>query len=141
MTVSWQQITAHYRQYQGDRRSVHALAALAERIAGSPLAAGLFGWTSHYDLCIVQNEVDYPNNGPLLRLSSVSKDQLEFRYEDTGIRAKQWHRTVDADDALPRLLGFLGQLRWFPSAVLESMGDKTVGSGRPRGPLPSRQSG
>jgi hypothetical protein len=91
------------------------------------LATGLVGWTSINDLCIVQSDVSHPYDGPLLRLSPVSKNKLEFRYEDTGIKAKQWHRTVDADEALSRLLTFLGQLRWFPAVVLESLGDKTAG--------------
>jgi hypothetical protein len=48
----------------------------------------------------------------------VSRDQLEFRYEDTFMRNKQWHRTVDADDAASHLLKFLDQLRWFPPEML-----------------------
>jgi hypothetical protein len=127
MTKSWREIIERYREYQGDWRSIHALARLAEQINESPLAAGLFAWTSMFDLCIVQRQVAYPYNGPLLRVSPVSGDQLEFRYEDTHDNTKQWHRTVDAEQALPRLLQFLDQLRWFPAAVLGSLGDKTVG--------------
>jgi len=77
-----------------------------------------------FDLCIVQTEVTYPYNGPLLRVSPVSENQLEFRYEDTWDKAKQWHRTIDAEDAMPQLLRFLDQLRWFPRDVLESLDNK-----------------
>jgi hypothetical protein len=71
-----------------------------------------------FDLCVVQTEVSYPYDGPSLRISPVSRDQLEFRYEDTFARNKQWHRTVDADDAASRLLKFLDQQRWFPPEML-----------------------
>jgi hypothetical protein len=54
MTKSWPDIIARYREYQGESRSIHALANLAERINDSPLATGLFAWTSMFDLCIVQ---------------------------------------------------------------------------------------
>lgn len=120
MTKSWPELVAHYRKYQGDWGSIYALQSLAQRINGTPLAGGLFAWTSMFDLCIVQTEVSYPYDGPLLRLSPVSKDQVEFRYEDTHLKTRQWHRTVDAGDVMQRLLGFLEQLHWVPSAVLES---------------------
>ena len=89
------------------------------------MGKGLFGWTSMLDLCIVQTEVSYPYDGPLLRLSPVSDHQIEFRYIDTHDKAQQWHRTVDAEQALPRLIKFLDQLRWFPADVLASVGSDT----------------
>jgi hypothetical protein len=85
------------------------------------LAGGLFAWTSMHDLCIVQRPERYPYDGPVLRVSPVSEGQLEFRYEDTRQRGKQWHRTVDAAEAMPRLLKFLDQLRWFPAETLDSI--------------------
>jgi len=124
MTKPWPEVLAHYVGHNGDRRSIRALAMLARRISEGPLSAGLFAWTSMFDLCIVQTEVTYPYNGPLLRVSPVSENQLEFRYEDTWDKAKQWHRTIDAEDAMPQLLRFLDQLRWFPRDVLESLDNK-----------------
>jgi hypothetical protein len=122
LTKAWEEIAATYQDYAGDRRSIQALAGLAKRINGSPLARGLFAWTSMFDLCIVQTEVnEYPYNGPLLRIAPASADQLEFTYEDTTDKKKQWRRTVDASDAFPRLLKFLDQLRWFPAEVLNSL--------------------
>jgi hypothetical protein len=103
-----------------DRPSLCALAALARRIDTSQLAAGLFAWTSLFDLCIVQGPVSYPYNRPFLRLSPVSGDQIEFRYVDTWNEAKQWSRKVDCAQVGSRLLNFLDQLRWFPKEVLES---------------------
>ena len=127
MTKSWPEIIERYRKYAGDWRSIHALQSLARRINETPLAGGLFAWTSMFDLCIVQTAVSYPYEGPFLRLSPASRDQVQFRYEDTHVDARQWHRTVDADDVMPRLLEFLDQLRWFPAAALESLGGNKLG--------------
>ena len=74
-----------------------------------------------FDLCIVQIPVSHPYNGPLLRISPISEHQIEFRYLDTYEKMQQWHRTVDAEHAWPRLIKFLNQLRWFPADVLESL--------------------
>jgi hypothetical protein len=126
MTKPWPEVLAHYVGHKDDRRSIRALSTLAQRISEGPLSAGLFAWTSMFDLCIVQTEVTYPYNGPLLRVSPVSEDQLEFRYEDTRDKTKQWHRTIDAEDAMPQLLRFLDQLRWFPRDVLESLHSNTT---------------
>jgi hypothetical protein len=123
MTKSWPEIITHYDGVRGDSRSIQALATLARRIADGALSGGKFAWTSMLDLCVVQTEVSYPYNGPLLRISPVSNGQLEFRYEDTMDKTRQWHRTVGADEAFPRLLRFLDQLRWFPAGVLDSVTD------------------
>lgn len=118
MIRPWHDIAAHYASYDGDARSIQAIGELAQRINESHLANGLFAWTSIYDLCIVQTPVTYPYDGPLLRLTPVSATQIEFRYLDTFVHAKQWHRTVDAGKAWARLIKFLDQLRWFPAEVL-----------------------
>lgn len=123
MTQPWPQIVARYEGYKGDQRSIRALEMLARQISQSPLAEGLFAWTSMFDLCIVQTPVSYPYGGPLLQVSPIGEDQIEFRYLDTLEKATQWHRTVGVDQALPRLIKFLDQLRWFPADVLESLAD------------------
>lgn len=125
MTRPWHEIVARYEDYKGDRRSIHALGRLAQRISQSPLAQGLFPSPHMFDLDVLQREVSYPYDGPFLRLSAVSNDQIEFRYVDTWDKAKQWHRTVDADQAWQRLLGFLDQLSWFPAELLEHLNDGT----------------
>jgi len=121
MTRPWPEIVAHYGEYEGEARSIRALAQLTHQISESHLAKGLFAWTSMFDLCIVQRPVSYQYDSPLLRMSPIDKDRLEFRYLDTWEKAKQWHRTVDADQAMPRLIKFLDQLRWFSADVLESV--------------------
>ena len=121
MTQPWPKIVAHYEGYEGEERSIHALARLARQISESQLARGLFPWTSMFDLCIAQTPVSYPYDGPLLRISPVRKDRLQFRYLDTREKAQQWHRAVESDQAMPRLIKFLDQLTWFPADVLESV--------------------
>lgn len=121
MTRPWPQIVARYDDFKGEHRSIRALGALAQRIAQSPLANGLHAWTSMFDLCIVQIPVNYPFDGPFLRVSPITEDRIEFRYVDTLEKDKQWNRTVDTNQVWPRLIKFLDQLRWFPADVLESL--------------------
>jgi hypothetical protein len=121
MTQPWPQIVARYADYKGGEPSIRAMEMVARRISQSPLAKGLFAWTSMFHLCIVQIPVSFPYDGPLLRLSPVGEDRIEFRYVDTLEQARQWQRTEAAAQALPRLINFLDQLRWFPADVLESV--------------------
>ncbi len=120
MTRPWPEVAAFYEGLGLPGRPVGALAALARKISESPLAPGLFAWTSMHDLCIAQAEVTYPYDGPYLRLSP-SADQIELRYVDSSYRAKQWHRTIEADQAFGRLVKFLNELRWFPPEVLDPL--------------------
>jgi len=83
MTQPWDRIVARYENFKGEHRSIRALETLAGRIGESPLSKGLFAWTSMFDLCIVQTPVSYPYDGPWLRISPISEDQVEFRYLDT----------------------------------------------------------
>lgn len=125
MTQPWHQVVARYEDYKSEQRSIRALGTLAWQISQSPLAEGLFAWTSMFDLCIVQTPVSYPYDGPLIRISPIEKERIEFRYFDTRIEASQWHRTVDADQVFPRLIKFLDQLRWFPAEFLERISPPT----------------
>jgi hypothetical protein len=100
MTQPWPQIVARYEDYKGEQRSIRALETLARQISQSPSAKGLFGWTSMFDLCIVQTPVRYPYDGPLLRISPIEKDQMEFRYFDTRKEAnQQWTPTKPCRDS------------------------------------------
>ena len=127
MTQPWRLIIERYEGYEGKpkRHAIRALASLARRISESPLAQGLFP-SPHmlFDLDIIQREVNYPYDGPLLRLSAISDDEIEFRYMDTYKKDRQWHRTVAAEQAWSRLITFLDQLGWFPADLLESLRDE-----------------
>ena len=86
---------------------------LVEKIQSSPYQKGLFAWTSMHDLCIVQTPVEYPYNGPYLRIAPIKNGELEFRYIDTAIEERQWHRVVDGAEGFVRLESFVKQLHWF----------------------------
>ncbi|MCV2366475.1 hypothetical protein LNV23_23880, partial [Paucibacter sp. DJ1R-11] len=113
----WSAIVAHYAEYDGP--SMQAMHALAERIASGPLATGLYAWTSMFDLCITQTEAVYPYTGPYLKVSPLADGQIEFRYLDTMEQGKQWHRVVEPEAAIARLLEFLKNLHWFPGELLQ----------------------
>jgi hypothetical protein len=121
----WPEIIEHYESYARDHRSIQGIAGLARFIGDSPLARGLFAWTSMNDLCIVQTEVGYPYDEPMLVVSPTAGNQIEFRYVDTPDKTKQWHRIVEPDEAIARLLSFLDQLRWVPADVIKSLGQGT----------------
>ena len=121
MIRPWREIADFYDRYGDERPSMRALGVLARQINNGVLASGLFAWTSMNDLCVVQTKATYPYYGPVLRLSPVGVDEVELRYEDSDDRTKQWHRIVAADQAFTRLVKFLDELRWFPSAVLKTM--------------------
>lgn len=73
MTQPRPQVVARYEGYNGQWRSIRALETLARQIEQSPLAMGLFAWTSMFDLCIAQTPVSYPYYGPLLRISPIGR--------------------------------------------------------------------
>jgi hypothetical protein len=121
LTRRWLRIADHFETCGGQRRSTLALAPLARRISDRRLTGGLVGSTSMLGLLIAQIATDDTYDGPFLRLSPISDDQIEFRYVDTYVTQDQWHRTVDADQVWARLIKFLDQLRWFPPQVLEPL--------------------
>ena len=88
---------------------------LVRQIEASRYAQGLFPWMSHWTLYIAQTPVEYPYWGPCLRIELVENEtKMEFRYIDTHIKEKQWHRTVDSSDGFNRLERFIQALHWFP---------------------------
>jgi hypothetical protein len=66
-----------------------------------------------HDLHIVQTPVTYPYDGPCLIISPKADGLVDFRYVDTIIVSKQWHRTVPGSEAFSRLQRFADQLHWF----------------------------
>ncbi len=84
---------------------------LVEQIEASRYARGLYAWTSAVDLCIAQ--VPAPYDGPYLHISVLHDGNIEFRYIDTAIEARQWHRVVAGEEAFSRLERFIEQLHWF----------------------------
>jgi hypothetical protein len=109
----WGEIRQFYADLAASSSTFSSMLTLVSEIEQSKYATGLFGWTSMHDLCIVQTPVNHPYNGPYLRISPIAQGTLEFRYLDTAIENKQWHRTVDTSKAFARLERFIDQLHWF----------------------------
>ena len=112
MIKPWDQIRKHYATSGNAFPGMHELVC---QIESSRYKDGLFAWTSMWDLCIVQTPVTYPYDGPLLKISPISDGQIEFRYLDTPVKDKQWHRVVESAAAFARLESFIKQLHWFTS--------------------------
>jgi hypothetical protein len=109
MIRPWSEIESFYRDLGTVAQS---MLRLVERIQASPYASMLHAWTSMMELCIVQVPGPRPYDGPFLRISPRPDGSIEFRYLDTGITARQWHRIVKAEDAFDRLERFMEQLHW-----------------------------
>lgn len=90
-------------------------------IESSPFVSGLFGWTSHCELQIVQTYVDAPYRGPFLRIRQLgSAKRIEFCYLDTHVESRQWRREVDSSEAFSQLVHFFEQLHWFTTYPVTS---------------------
>ena len=116
-TMPWPAITEQYRAFSDGQHAapfgdaLQAMAALAASISEGPLSTALFGWTSMLDLCIQQTDAA-PRSGPYLKVSPLSGEAVEFRYIDTAIPDRQWHRIVPLGAVEPRFQAFLDQLHW-----------------------------
>jgi hypothetical protein len=116
-TEPWPTIVERYRLHRHDRmdapfrEALQAIEALAEAIAMGQLSPKLFGWTSMFDLCIQQTDA-VPYSGPHLKVSAMPSGVVEFRYVDTTIRHRQWHREVEGEAVIERFHAFLEQLCW-----------------------------
>ena len=112
MIQPWDEISCWYREFADAGSNVHGMLRLVEQIEASQYARGLYAWTSMLDLCIVQVPGTYPYDGPYLRISPLGDGTMEFRYVDTHIESRQWHRIVKKEDAFRRLERFIDQLHW-----------------------------
>ncbi len=97
MTKPWAEIDRFYSERAARGPAFAAMHALVRQTCESRYAAGIHAWTSAWDLCIVQTEVNYPYDGPYLRISPHQDGTLEFRYVDTYLKDKQWVRVVPGE--------------------------------------------
>ncbi|MGV3551889.1 hypothetical protein [Rhizobium sp.] len=113
MNRSWMDIAEFYRDLgrPTEDPALLALERLARRIARSALNDALFGWTSVTELGIQQMPIR-PYMGPFLRVTPKPRAMLEFRYEDTSIRGRQWVRLDPAQQVTERFQSFMEQLHW-----------------------------
>ncbi len=113
MTRPWREIEECFRCMANAGLAFSAMLQLVRAIMGSRYVHGLHAWTSMHTLCLVQQPAPYRPDLPHLRISPQADGQLEFRFVDTAVPGRQWHRTVDGDRAFDRLTRFLEQLHWF----------------------------
>ncbi|WP_404712411.1 hypothetical protein [Sphingomonas sp. MMS24-J13] len=119
-SMTWSHIVERYRFRKGDRSAdmfssaLDGIEQLAVTVADGPLSSKLFGWVSMFDLCIQQTDA-IPYSGPYLRVSPLASGAVEFRYFDTAIPARQWHREVPPEATVPRFEAFVDQLHWIGS--------------------------
>lgn len=116
MQNDWPDIVASIRDRRLNQPDPSASAfggveTLASFIASGPLRLVLYGWTSMFDLCIQQVDVE-PFSGPHLRVTPLHSGRIEFRYVDTAIAQRQWHRETTPDAVVQRFTSFMDQLRW-----------------------------
>lgn len=116
MTRAWPDVQRTYEDFVSDGLKLQAMVRLIAQIQQSHLK-NLFAWTSMHDLCIVQTEVEYPYDGPCLRISPRFDGNLEFRYCDTPVKELQWYQVVPEDGAFDRLVRFADELLWYPRRI------------------------
>jgi hypothetical protein len=114
MIMSWAEVKEFYQSLADQHPRLSPMLRLVEAVESSRYASGLYPWTSMADLCVQQVPSGKPYDGPFLRISPRSDSTVEFRYIDTGVESRQWHRVVEADHAFARLERFIEQLHWFP---------------------------
>jgi len=114
MIQPWNEIRDFYERLVAAGVPVHGMRRLVEQIEASRYVSGIYGETSMHDLCITQLPLSAYPDGPHLRISPRFDGSIEFRYLDTYVRERQWHRIVKDHEAFARLQRFFDQLHWFP---------------------------
>ena len=121
MIRSWSDLASTYENGAHNhpyRDALQAIAELCLLVSRSSLAGSLFPHTSHWKLFVGQVRYEYPPPPmPWLTVAPVSKNNIEFRYVDTPIPAKQWARVVNPPAAVERFERTIIQLGWVGSPV------------------------
>jgi hypothetical protein len=115
-TQSWQKVTKFYRDIAEKNSFFRPMTELAEQIAASKYASGLYPWTSMHTLCICQTpEADL--NKEVLGISLDPRDgALVFDFQGTGStlpKYQHWIRRCSADEGFSRFERFVGLKKWF----------------------------
>lgn len=113
MIRKWDDICSHYEQISSESNKFISIYNLVVSVRDSNYSNHIYGWTSVYDLNIVQNEVNYPYEGPKLLIRQFESNKLEFRYIDTYDAKRQWNRVYDGCDGFRKLEKFFFDLHWF----------------------------
>jgi hypothetical protein len=110
-------IKTFYQGLAAGGSPLQGMTRLVEQIEASRYVSGVHGETSMHDLCLTQVASSAFPDGPHLRTSPRFDGTVEFRYIDTHVREKQWHRMVKEDDAFSRLVLFLISCIGLPASV------------------------
>ena len=113
MIQSWDDIRRYYTDLASRGPWLASMKELVGQIEISPTLSRLYAWTSMHDLHVVQTPVAHPYDGPCLVISPKADGSVDFRYVDTVIASKQWHRVVPGHEAFFRLQRFTDELHWF----------------------------
>ncbi|MDP4177135.1 MAG: hypothetical protein Q8900_02185 [Bacillota bacterium] len=113
MIKSWDNICNFYEQFQDKNNVFKNMFNLVTSIKNSKYSNYIYGWTSMYELYIVQTKVEYPYDGPRLLISPLENNKLEFRYIDTYCINRQWKRIFNADEGFLKLESFFFSIHWF----------------------------
>jgi hypothetical protein len=119
MPKSWLDIRVHFSDAAHACPRLQGMLRLVQQIEASPYVEGVNGVTSMNDLLIIQ-QPSSDLTGPHLRISAAGGGAIEFRYVDTGIKTRQWHRIVAEEQAFSRLESFFEQLHWFAVVQTET---------------------
>jgi hypothetical protein len=98
MNKSWNEVRGYYERLVAAGAPLNGMLRLLEQIEASRYARGIYAVTSMHELCITQ-QPSVPD-GPHLRISPLYDGSIEFRYFDTHVRQRQWHRIVKENDVL-----------------------------------------
>lgn len=115
-TKPWQSIVEFYRSRTLSNPFFEPMLMLAEQIAASKYASGLYPWTSMQTLCISQtSEAD--SDKEVLRISIDPDDgALVFDFQETGStlpKYQHWVRRSAPQEVFSRLERFLRLKKWF----------------------------
>lgn len=115
MARSWPEIKEFYEKLSNGGLPVQGMVRLVDHILTSQYAEGVFAWTSMQSLCVAKTPATMRDTGPYLKISPLFNGNIDFRFIDTAIESRQWHRVVAEDQAFARLERFFDQLHWFGS--------------------------
>ena len=115
-TQSWQKVTKFYRDITEENPFFRPMAELAEQIAASKYASGLYPWTSMHTLCISQTpEAD--SDKEVLRISLDPRGGvLVYDFQETGStlpKYEHWIRRCSPDEGFSRFERFIRLKKWF----------------------------
>jgi hypothetical protein len=115
-TQTWQKVTKFYRDITEKNTFFRPMLELAEQIAASKYASGLYPWTSMHTLCISQTpEAD--SDKEVLRISLDPQDGvLVYDFQETGStlpKYQHWTRRCSPDEGFSRFERFIQLKKWF----------------------------